>query len=132
MKGTPPAEGYSQDDLGDPEFEKNSLDGDSVFEARFFATAWQPRGGAGACQRAAGTPTNRSCFPAGANPDEERQAATSRSRRSEIAGPFGAKTSEESASRKKIFTCRPTTEAELEPCATKSSRASRAARIGVR
>ena len=117
MKGTPPAEGYSQDDLGDSEFEKNSLDGDSVFEARFFATA-------GSHVVALALPARRwdadesFVLPPGANPDEERGGNIA-IKTVEIAGPFGAKPSEESASRKKIFTCRPTTETELEPCATK-------------
>ncbi len=56
-------------------------------------------------------------LPAGARPDEERGGNIA-IKTVEIGGPFGAKTSEETASRKKIFTCRPTTEAELEPCAT--------------
>ena len=116
-KGTPPAEGYTQDDLGDPEFEKNSLDGDGTLEARFFATA-------GVHVLAFAMPARRwdadesFVLPAGANPDEERGGNIA-IKTVEIAGPFGAKASEESASRKKIFTCRPTTEAEVEPCATK-------------
>jgi hypothetical protein len=37
----------------------------------------------------------------------------------EISGPFNGKTPEDSASRKQIFTCRPTTAREEEPCARK-------------
>ena len=54
MKGTPPAEGYTQDDLGDPDFEKNSLDGDGVLEARFFAKAGRARAGAGVARAQVG------------------------------------------------------------------------------
>ena len=117
MKGTPPAEGYTQDDLGDPDFEKNSLDGDSVLEARFFATA-------GSHVLALAMPARRwdadesFVLPPGANPDEERGGNIA-IKTVEIAGPFGATASEDSASRKKIFTCRPTKESELEACATK-------------
>ncbi len=116
-KGTPPAEGYTQDDLGDPDFEKNSLDGDGTLEARFFATA-------GVHVLAFAMPARRwdadesFVLPAGANPDEERGGNIA-IKTVEIAGPFGAKLSEESASRKKIFICRPTAEADVEPCATK-------------
>ena len=117
MKGTPPAEGYTQDDLGDTDFEKNSLDGDGVLEARFFAKA-------GVHVLALALPARRwdadesFVLPAGSRPDEERGGNIA-IKTVEIGGPFGAKPAEESASRKKIFSCRPTAEADLEPCATK-------------
>jgi cytochrome c551/c552 len=116
-KGTPPAEGYTQDDLGDPDFEKNSLDGDGALEARFFATA-------GVHVLALAMPARRwdadesFVLPPGANPDEERGGNIA-IKTVEIAGPFGAKPADESVSRKKIFICRPAREADVEPCATK-------------
>jgi mono/diheme cytochrome c family protein len=117
LRGTPPAEGYTQDDLGDTDFEKNSLEGDSALEARFFAKA-------GVHVVAVALPARRwdadesFVLPSGARPEEERGGNIA-IKTVEIGGPFGAKAAEESASRKKIFTCRPATEAELEPCATK-------------
>jgi cytochrome c553 len=39
MKGMPPPETYTQNDLGDPDWEKSALDGDAGFEAQFQAKA---------------------------------------------------------------------------------------------
>lgn len=117
MKGVPPAEGYTQGDLGDPEWEKNSLDGDSALEVRFFAKA-------GVHVVALGLPVRRwqadesFVLPPGANQDEARGGNIT-IKTVEISGPFGAKPSTDTASRKMIFTCRPTSESEVEPCATK-------------
>ena len=89
MKGTPPAEGYTQDDLGDPECEKNSLDGDCGASRR----ASSPRPAAHVLALA--LPARRwdadesFVLPAGAGRDEERDGNIA-IKTVEIGGPFGA------------------------------------------
>jgi mono/diheme cytochrome c family protein len=117
MKGVPPAEGYTQDDLGTPDWEKNSLDGDNALEVRFPAKAgtrvivfamparrWQP--------------DDEFILPARAGREEERDGNIA-IKTIEISGPYDAKPPTDSVSRRKIFTCHPATgEAEQERCAT--------------
>ncbi len=115
MKGTPPVEGYTQDDLGDPEWEKNSLDGDASLQAKFHATA-------GSHVLVFALPARRwdvdeaFVLPPRAGREEDRDGNIT-IKTVEISGPYDPKPPADSASRKKIFTCRPASAAEQERCA---------------
>jgi mono/diheme cytochrome c family protein len=116
MKGTPPVEGYTQDDLGDPEWEKNSLEGDAGLEVRFQAKAGM-RTLAVALPARRWAPDSDVKLPIGADEEEGRdgniQVATV-----SISGPYEAKPPVDSMSRRKVFTCTPASAADEETCAT--------------
>jgi mono/diheme cytochrome c family protein len=116
MKGVPPVEGYTQSDLGSPDWEKNSLDGDAALQVRFPAKA-------GTRVLALSFPSRRwmpdedFVLPPRAGREENRDGNID-IKTVEISGPFNVKPPEDSPSRRKIFTCHPANEAEQERCAT--------------
>ena len=116
MKGIPPVEGYTQSDLGSADWEKNSLDGDGSLQVRFPAKA-------GTRLLALSLPSRRwmpdedFVLPPRAGREENRDGNID-IKTVEITGPFNVKRPEDSASRKKIFTCYPSNASEQEACAT--------------
>jgi cytochrome c5 len=116
LKGIPPPEGYSQDELGTPDYEKNALDGDGELEARFPIKA--------------GAHTLMFAFPARRwQPDEEFNLPPGSGLEDgrdgnvaikvvEISGPFETLKPVDSASRRRIYTCRPANPTEETACAT--------------
>jgi mono/diheme cytochrome c family protein len=116
MKGVPPVEGYTQDDLGTPEWEKNSLDGDTALEVRFPAKAGT-RVIAFAMPARRWSPDDAFVLPPRAGREEDRDGNIAL-KTVEISGPYDVKPPTDSASRRKIFTCHPAREAEQERCAT--------------
>jgi mono/diheme cytochrome c family protein len=116
MKGVPPVEGFTQSDLGTPDWEKNSLDGDTALEVRFPAKAGT-RVIALAMPARRWHPDDEFVLPPRAGREEDRDGNIA-IKTVEISGPFDVKPPTDSASRRKIFTCRPTGEADQERCAT--------------
>jgi cytochrome c5 len=116
MKGIPPVEGYTQSDLGSADWEKNSLDGDGTLQVRFDAKA-------GTRLLALSLPGRRwvpdedFVLPPRAGREENRDGNID-IKTVEISGPFNVKKPEDSASRRKIFSCYPASEAEQERCAS--------------
>jgi mono/diheme cytochrome c family protein len=116
MKGVPPAEGYTQDDLGTPDWEKNSLDGDAALEVRFPARA-------GTRVIVLAMPARRwesddpFILPPRAGREEDRDGNIA-IKTVEISGPYDARPPADSVSRRKIFTCKPTDETDQNRCAT--------------
>ncbi len=116
MKGIPPVEGYTQSDLGSADWEKNSLDGDDSLQVRFDAKA-------GTRLLALSLPGRRwvpdedFVLPPRAGREENRDGNID-IKTVEISGPFNVKKPEDSASRRKIFSCYPASEAEQERCAS--------------
>jgi hypothetical protein len=116
MKGIPPVEGYTQSDLGSADWEKNSLDGDSSLQVRFAAKA-------GTRTLALSLPGRRwmpdedFVLPPRAGREENRDGNID-IKTVEISGPYNVKVPEDSPSRRKIFTCHPTSDADQERCAT--------------
>ena len=117
-KGIPPVEGYTQDDLGSPDWEKNALEGDAALQVRFAAKA-------GARVLALAMPVRHweadeeFLLPPSAH-GEERDGNIA-IKTIEISGPYDAKPPVDSASRRKLFTCRPAkgaSAADEERCAT--------------
>jgi hypothetical protein len=114
-KGMPPPEGYTQDELGDPEWENNALEGDAGYEIRFHTKAGQHTVGV--------------AMPAKHwESDEEFLLPTTLNRRDDrdlnilirtvkISGPFDKSLPKDTASRRKLFTCYPANDAESLPCA---------------
>jgi hypothetical protein len=116
MKGVPPVEGFTQSDLGTPDWEKNSLDGDNELQVRFAAKAGT-RVIAFAIPARRWNPDESFVLPPRAGREEERDGNIA-IKQVEIAGPFNAKPPVDSASRQKIFTCQPSGQADQESCAT--------------
>ena len=116
MKGVPPVEGFTQSDLGTPDWEKNSLDGDNDLQVRFPAKAGT-RVIAFAIPARRWNPDESFVLPPRAGREEERDGNIA-IKQVEIAGPFNAKPPVDSASRQKIFTCQPAGQADQEACAT--------------
>ena len=116
MKGIPPADGYDQDDLGTPDWEKNSLDGDNALEVRFPVKA-------GARVLAVALPARRwqvdeeFNVPPGVGREQDRDGNIT-IKVVDIAGPFEVKPAADSASRRRIFTCKPANENDELKCAT--------------
>ena len=116
MTGIPPVEGYTQSDLGSADWEKNSLDGDNSLQVRFEAKA-------GTRLLALSLPGRRwvadedFVLPPRAGREENRDGNID-IKTVEISGPFNVKKPEDSASRRKIFSCYPASEAEQERCAS--------------
>jgi hypothetical protein len=115
MKGIPPVEGYTQSDLGSKDWEKNSLDGDAALQVRFQARAGT-RLLAVSLPGRHWMPDEDFVLPPRAGREENRDGNID-IKTVEITGPFNVKTPEESASRKKIFSCHPTNDADQERCA---------------
>ena len=116
MKGVPPVEGYTQDDLGSPDWEKNSLDGDTALEARFHAKAGE-RVVAISMPGRRWVPDEEFVLPPRAGREENRDGNID-VKTVEIGGPSLAKVPEDSVSRRKIFTCQPgSAVADQERCA---------------
>jgi hypothetical protein len=116
MKGVPPVEGYTQSDLGTPDWEKNSLDGDTALEVRFMAKAGT-RAIAFAMPARRWQPDDEFILPARAGREEDRDGNIA-IKTVEISGPYDARPPTDSASRQKIFTCHPAGQADQERCAT--------------
>jgi mono/diheme cytochrome c family protein len=116
MKGVPPVEGFTQSDLGTPDWEKNSLDGDNDLQVRFPAKAGT-RVISFAIPARRWNPDESFVLPPRAGREEERDGNIA-IKQVEIAGPFDAKPPVDSASRQKIFTCHPASPADQESCAT--------------
>jgi mono/diheme cytochrome c family protein len=114
-KGVPPPEGYNQGELGDAEWEKNALEGDSGYEVRFAVVA-------GAHSIGVALPARRwendeeLLLPPGAGNDEDRDGHIAVGL-VEVSGPYEKKAAADSPSRQKIFTCRPSGPADQEACA---------------
>jgi hypothetical protein len=116
MKGVPPVEGYTQDDLGTPDWEKNSLDGDTALEVRFPAKAGT-RVVAFAMPARRWQPDDAFVLPPRAGREEDRDGNIA-IKTVEISGPYDARPPADSVSRRKIFTCHPAGQADQERCAT--------------
>ena len=116
MKGVPPVEGFTQSDLGTPDWEKNSLDGDNDLQVRFPAKAGT-RVISFAIPARRWNPDESFVLPPRAGREEERDGNIA-IKQVEIAGPFDGKSPVDSASRQKIFTCQPAGAADQESCAT--------------
>ncbi len=114
-KGVPPPEGYNQGELGDAEWEKNALEGDSGYEVRFKVVA-------GAHSIGVALPARRwendeeLLLPPGAGNDEDREGHIAVGL-VEVSGPYEKTPAATSPSRQKIFTCRPSGQADQEACA---------------
>ena len=89
MKGVPPVEGFTQSDLGTPDWEKNSLDGDNDLQVRFPAKAGT-RVIAFAIPARRWNPDESFVLPPRAGREEERDGNIA-IKQVEIAGPFNAK-----------------------------------------
>ncbi|HUK35681.1 MAG TPA: DUF1587 domain-containing protein, partial [Vicinamibacterales bacterium] len=117
MKGVPPVEGYTQDDLGTPDWEKNSLDGDSALDAKFHAKAGEHVVAISMPGRR-WVPDEEFLLPPRAGREEDRDGNID-VKTVEIGGPFTPTVPDDSASRRKIFTCHPgAAVADQEKCAT--------------
>jgi hypothetical protein len=114
-KGVPPPEGYNQGELGDAEWEKNALEGDSGYEVRFAVKAGTRTVGLAMPARRWEN-DEELLLPPGAGNDEDREGHIAIGL-VEISGPYEKRPVEDSASRQKIFTCRPSGPADQEACA---------------
>src|SRR5579862_8062581 len=116
-KGMPPPEGYTQDELGDPQWEKNALDGDAGFEARVSVKA-------GMHVVVVALPAKRwrsdeeFILPTVAAGRQEERDANITVRTVTVNGPYDRKPPEDSLSRRRIFTCRPASGTDDLKCAT--------------
>jgi cytochrome c5 len=116
MKGIPPVEGYTQSDLGSADWEKNSLDGDASLQVRFSAKAGT-RLLAFSLPGRRWVPDEDFVLPPRAGREENRDGNID-IKTVEITGPYNVKTPEDSASRKKIFSCYPSSDSDQERCAS--------------
>jgi len=116
-KGMPSPEGYSQNELGDPEWEKNILEGDAGLEVRFPVKAGM-RTIALAFEARHWEADELFLPPVGVSnkltEDRDGNVAVASV---EIGGPYDLTPPEDTASRRKIFVCRPAGAAD-ERCAT--------------
>jgi len=117
MKGMPPPETYTQNDLGDPDWEKSALDGDAGFEAQFAAKA-------GTRVVAIALEANRweadellmPISGAASRNAEDRDGSIAVATIT-ISGPQGASAGPDAPSRRRVFICQPKGTADQESCA---------------
>jgi hypothetical protein len=116
VKGIPPRQGLHAVRSGLGRWEKNSLDGDNSLQVRFDARAGT-RLLALSLPGRRWVPDDSPVLPPRAG-REENATAMIDIKTVEISGPFNVKKPEISASRRKIFSCYPASEAEQERCAS--------------